>query len=247
MLFIALAVQRDQCSVVAVGEGEHRAGGGNQRRRLIGAAVEAPEDPVEFRDAYRRTNPGCSVILYELPLEACLAQPREQREPVGCFEVVSEVLLDRAAVGGVGLRDRQCTAAVVEDGAKEIAIPLVEEVDAALQGVARDLSCGGDLPSQIVGGPVGSGCNRSVALRGVVVGLVVVEERCGLQHGGGVEGVQPGDLSESIGLPLDVAQAAGIILLVLEVVGLRVVGDLEEVVADLGDIADLVPGRLVEE
>ena len=50
MLFIVLAMERRERGVVAVGEGEHRAGGGDQRRRLVEAAIGAAEDPGEFGD-----------------------------------------------------------------------------------------------------------------------------------------------------------------------------------------------------
>ena len=66
-----------------------------------------------------------------------------------------------------------------------------------------------------------------------------------LQDGGRVEGVDPGEGGDAVGLVLAVAQAAGVVLLVFEAVGIGVVGDLEEVVAQLGDKAELVLRRAV--
>jgi hypothetical protein len=188
VFFIALAVQGDECGVVAVGKGEHRAGGGEQRRRLIEAAIEAAEDPVEPGDLNRRADAGRRAVLDELALESRLAQTGDQREPAGGLVVVRDVLFDDAAAGGVGFGDGWGSAAVVEGGAEEVAVPLVEEVDATLQRVVRERAVGGldgerDLSAEVVGGAVGSGGDGSVGGRGVVVGLVVVEEGRGLEDG----------------------------------------------------------------
>ena len=57
--------------------------------------------------------------------------------------------------------------------------------------------------------------------------------------------MQPGEGDDGVGLVLAVAQAAGVELLVPEAVGVGVVGDLEVVVAELGDEAELVFGGAV--
>ena len=60
-----------------------------------------------------------------------------------------------------------------------------------------------------------------------------------------VEGVQPGEGAVAVGLVLAVAQAAGVVELVLPVVGIGVVGNLVVVGAELGDVAELVGGVAV--
>src|ERR1039458_290272 len=62
VFFIAFAVEGYEGGVVAVGEGEDRAGGGNERRRLIEAAIKAAEDPVEFGDAEGGADAGSGDI-----------------------------------------------------------------------------------------------------------------------------------------------------------------------------------------
>ena len=57
--------------------------------------------------------------------------------------------------------------------------------------------------------------------------------------------MQPGEGGDAVGLVLRVAETAGVELLVSEAVGIGVVGDLEEVVAKLGDEAELVLGGAV--
>ena len=89
------------------------------------------------------------------------------------------------------------------------------------------------------------GGDGSVVGVGFVVGAVVVVEGRELEDGGGVEGVQPGEGGDGVGFVLGVAQAAGVVLLVLEAVGVGVVGDLEVVVAELRDEAELVFGGAV--
>ena len=111
--------------------------------------------------------------------------------------------------------------------------------------------CGGDggLAAAVVGGAVGGGGDGSVVGVGVVVGLVVVEEGRDLQDGGGVEGVQPGrrrrrrrSRAGTSRRPLESY------CWLLDAVGVGVVGNLEEVVAELGDEAELVlRGAVVDE
>ena len=131
----------DEASVLlAVGEGSSDgAGGGEQRRRLVEAAVEAAEDPVEFGDAEGDAEAGVGVVLGELALEVGLAQAGDEGEPAGGLVVVGDVLLDDAAGGGVGFVEGCGAAAVVEDGAEEVVVVLAEGVDAGLEGVAGDL------------------------------------------------------------------------------------------------------------
>jgi hypothetical protein len=76
---------------------------GEQRRRLIEAAVEAAEDPVEFGDAEGGADAGVGLVFGELAFEAGLAQAGDEGEPGGGLVVVGDVLFDDAAVGGVGL------------------------------------------------------------------------------------------------------------------------------------------------
>ena len=122
---------------------------------------------------------------------------------------------------------------------------LAEGVEAGLDGVACD--CGGDggLRAAVGGGAVGGGGDWGVVGVGFVVGLVVVVEGRDLKDGGGVEGVEPGEGDDGVGLVLAVAKTAGVELLVAEAVRVGVVGDLEVVVAKLGDEAELIFGAAV--
>ena len=122
---------------------------------------------------------------------------------------------------------------------------LAEGVEAGLDGVARDGGSDGGLGTGVVGGAVGGGGDGSVVGVGVVVGEVVVVEGRELEDSGGVEGVDPGEGGDDVGLALGVAEAGGVELLVLEAVGVGVVGDLEEVVAGLRDEAELIFGGAV--
>ena len=62
VLFVALAVERGEGGVVGCcAKCEDGAGGGEQRRRLVEAAVEAAEDPVESGDADGDAEAGCGV------------------------------------------------------------------------------------------------------------------------------------------------------------------------------------------
>ena len=122
---------------------------------------------------------------------------------------------------------------------------LAEGVEAGLDGVARDRGGDGSLRAAVVGGAVGGGGYRSVVGVGFIVGLVVVVEGRDLKDGGGVEGVEPGEGDDGVVLVLAVAKTAGVELLVLEAVGIGIVGDLEVVAAELGYEAELIFGGAV--
>ena len=100
MLFVALAVERGEGGVVGLANCDDGAGGGEQRRGLVEAAVEAAEDPVEFGDAdgYADARGRCTFSV-NCALEVGLAQAGDEGEPGGGFEVVGDVLLDDAAGG----------------------------------------------------------------------------------------------------------------------------------------------------
>src|ERR1700733_12806700 len=122
MFFVALAVEGREGGVVAVGKGEHGAGGGNQRRRLVIAAVESAEAPVEPGDEQGDADAGSGGVFDELAFEAGLAETGGEGEPRGGFEVVGKIFFDDAAVGGVRLGDGRGPAAIVEDGCEEVAV-----------------------------------------------------------------------------------------------------------------------------
>src|ERR1700690_2063292 len=48
MFFVALAVERDEPQAVGVGKLQQRAGGGDERRRLVVVSVEGAEGPFEM-------------------------------------------------------------------------------------------------------------------------------------------------------------------------------------------------------
>ena len=81
VLLVALAVEWDEGGVVGAGEGEDRAGGGEERRRLVEVAVEGAEDPVETGNAQGRAEAGIGVVLGELALKAGLTQASDEGEP----------------------------------------------------------------------------------------------------------------------------------------------------------------------
>ncbi len=122
---------------------------------------------------------------------------------------------------------------------------LTEGVEAGLDGVARDRCGDGGLRAAVCGGAVGGGGDWRVVGVGFVVGLVVVIEGRDLKDGGGVEGAEPGEGDDGVALVLAVAEAAGVKLLVSEAVGVGVVGNLEVIVAKLGDEAELILGTAV--
>ncbi len=99
VLFVAFAVERSERGVVLVCELHDWARCGEKRWRLVVAAVEGAEDPVQFGDAdgYTETRVGC--VFAELALKVGLAQAGDEGEPGGRFEVVGDVLLDDAAAG----------------------------------------------------------------------------------------------------------------------------------------------------
>ena len=112
----------------------------------------------------------------------------------------------------------------------------------------RDGGGEGGLRAGVVGGAIDGGGSGCVAGRGVVVGGVAMEEGRELEDAVRIDGVQPGEEDSSVGLVLRVAELAGVELLGLEVGGAGVVGNLEEVLAKLGDEAELVlRGAVVEQ
>ena len=122
---------------------------------------------------------------------------------------------------------------------------LAEGVEASLDGVARDRSGDRSLRAAVGRGAVGGGGYRGVVGVGIVVGLVVVEEGRDLKDGGWVEGAQPGEGDDGVALVLAIAKTAGVELLVLEAVGVGVVGNLKVVLAKLGHEAELIFGAAV--
>jgi hypothetical protein len=237
MLFVALAVEGREVGVVGLRELHDGAGGGEEGRGLVEAAVEATEDPVQFGDEDGGADAGGGYVFGDGCLEVRLAEAGDEGEPGGGFEVVGEILLDDAAGRLVGDAEVGVAAVIVEDCAEEVGVVLAEGVDAGLEGVARDGRGDGGLGAGVVGGAVGGGGYWGVVGVGFVVGAVVVVEGRDLQDGGQVEGVEPGEGGKAVGLVLAGAEAAGVELLVLDAVGVGVVGDLEVVVAELGDEA----------
>ncbi len=99
MLLVALAVEGSEGGVVGVGEGEDGAGGGEERRGLVEAAVEGAEAPVEFGDAEGSAETGGGVIFGEVSFEAGLAEAGGEGEPGSGFVGVGEVFFDDGAGG----------------------------------------------------------------------------------------------------------------------------------------------------
>ena len=214
---------------------------------MVEASVKGSEDQVEAGNSQGRAEAGIGVVFGELALKSRLTQARDEGEPVGGLVVIGEVLFNHAAGRGVRLTDGECAAAVVEEDAEEGVVMLAEGVEACLQGVAGDGGRNAGLRTCVGGGAVGGGCGGRVVWIGVVASLVVVDEGRDLDHSGRVKGVQPGEGGEAVCLMLGVAQAAGVVLLIFEVIGIGVIGDLEEVFAQLGDETELILGRAVGE
>ena len=99
VLFVALAVEGGEGGVVGLRELDDGAGGGEERRRLVEAAVEAAEDPVEFGNADGSAEARVGLVFGELSLKVRLAQAGDEGEPGGGFVVVGDVLFDDAAGG----------------------------------------------------------------------------------------------------------------------------------------------------
>ena len=78
MLFVAFAVEGDEVGVVGLGELDDGTGGGEQRRGLVEAAVEAAEDPVEFRDLDGCAEARGGYVLGDLRLEVGLAYAEDE-------------------------------------------------------------------------------------------------------------------------------------------------------------------------
>ena len=133
MFFVPLAMQRNERGVVAVGVREDWAGGREQRRRLIEPAVIATEDPVEFWNAYGRTEAWGGDLLFDLSIETALPYACIQGQPGCCLEGVGKVFLVDAAVDGIGFIDGCRATAIVEDGAEAVVIVLLEEAEAGLE------------------------------------------------------------------------------------------------------------------
>ena len=122
---------------------------------------------------------------------------------------------------------------------------LAKGVEAGFEGITGDFGGDRGLRAGVGRRTVGGRGDGSVVGVGFVVGAVVVEEGRELQDGGWVEGVQPGGGDDAVGLVLGVAKAAGVVLLVFEAAGVGIVGDLEEVTAELGDEAKLIFGGAI--
>src|SRR5207248_1491097 len=99
MLFVAFAVEGDEVGVVGLGELDDGTSGGEQRRGLVEAAIEAAKDPVEFGDLDGGTKARGGHVFRDLRLEVGLAHAQDKGEPGGGFEVVIDVLLDDSARG----------------------------------------------------------------------------------------------------------------------------------------------------
>ena len=63
MLFVALAVERNESQIVGIGKMQQRPGSGDQRRRLIIVAIESAESPVEMRNVERGAEARADGIL----------------------------------------------------------------------------------------------------------------------------------------------------------------------------------------
>ena len=145
-----------------------------------------------------------------------------------------------------GMREVRVAAVVVEDGAEEVGVVLAEGVEAGLDGVARDGGGDGGLGSGVVGGAVGGGGDGSV------VGV-------GVRSWRGCSGRRARPGGRWMGLKVWSQEKAAMTSVsrwvsrrplesncwLLEAVGIGVVGDLEEVVAELSDEAELIFGSAV--
>ena len=173
------------------------------------------------------------------------AHARRKRQPGKGIELVIDIEGFEIGVGALADGEWRISAAVVEDCAEGLAIALVEAEETDLQIVLFVVGREAGLPSGVGGGAVFRGGDGNVVGIAVVVAAVVVEEGRHRSEEMGVECVQPGEEDSGVGFGLGIAQAdAGVSagVGVFKVVGIGIVGDLEEVAAKGGDKAELVGG-----
>ncbi len=191
VLLIPLPVQQFKGRIACRGKLHDRSLCREQRRRLIEAAVEAPEDPVQLRNPYRYPEARIGRGLGELASEEGLAQACDQGEPRGGLVVVRNILLDHTAGGRVRDREGCGSGIVVEHGSEEVAVVLAEGVEAGSQRIACNLCGDRGLRSGVVRGAIRRGRHGCVSGARLIVRPVVVIEGRDLQHRGWVEGMEP--------------------------------------------------------
>ena len=159
-----------------------RAGGGFQGRRLIVVSVEGAEGPVEagmVRVAPKRglmavsSTGGRGGSRQRIAFgETGGAHAGGEREPGKGLELVIDVEGFEIGGGTLGIGEGWISAAVVEDGAEELVVALVEAEESSLQIVVFVVGGEGGLAADVGGGAVFGGGD------GNVVGIRWSSRRC---------------------------------------------------------------------
>src|SRR4029077_1515176 len=117
MLFVTLAVKRDEPAIVVAAELKQGTGDGNQRRRLIVVAIEGPERPVEARDIRSGPKAGTDRVLGNSARKVGWAHPSGKRQPGEGLEFVIQKVGHKTAGGMLRVRKRWSATSVVKDRA----------------------------------------------------------------------------------------------------------------------------------
>src|SRR3954465_9871161 len=121
---------------------------------------------------------------------------------------------------------------------------LVEGVDASGEVVWSRGEVQVSLCSRVVRCLVPGGCNREVKSGRVVVRLIEVIERRDFKGGIRREGPDPVEDGKRVALALGIAKAVRVVVVrrLLPVIGIGVVRNLEEIIAELGIEPELIAG-----
>ena len=141
---------------------EHGTRNGLQRRGLKEVAVEAAQHPVQARNLDGCADAGIGRRLVQSGAVDGEALAAEQRDVLAQAQMVGEVELDQRGAGvgrRVGLGGR---AAVVDQHAEEIVLPLIERVDAGGEAVRAGVKMRIGLPAHVVRGLMPGGRNGLV-------------------------------------------------------------------------------------
>src|ERR1700689_3892736 len=149
-----------------------------------------------------------------------------QSEPGRDAEFIAEIYGLFRTGNVVRLANRGGAASIVEDQAKEFDVIPCPSTDSCLTVILREMEAKDSLAATIISGAMIGGGERRVSWRTVVARVVVMIEGRDSENRGGVECVNPGENQKPVRFRLAVAQTGGVELLVFEVVGVGIVGDL---------------------
>src|SRR6185369_14144959 len=82
MLFIALAVQRQDGETARFDKLQHRTGNGRERRLLVVASIKSVQHPIQTREADGRTDAWVQSVLAEAAFEMREPQSSSDAQPL---------------------------------------------------------------------------------------------------------------------------------------------------------------------